>query len=76
MGLLDGETTEDTEVILEAKEEVSKNTQKWVKDISEIDSKDLEDGWFKLKNVISGKFLTARSPTVLTASGKKSFFAQ
>ena len=74
LGLLDGETIEDTEVILEAKKEVSNNTQKWVKDDSEIDSKDLADGWFKLKNVMSGKFLTATSPTVLTVSGKKSFY--
>ena len=73
MGLLNGETVEDTEVILEAK-----NTQKWVKDVSEIDSKDLADGWFKLKNVIAGRFLTASSSTVLTVSGKntKTFFAQ
>ena len=74
LGLLDGDTIEDTEVILEAKKEVSNNTQKWVKDDSEIDSKDLADGWFKLKNLISGRFLTATSPTVLTVSGKKSFF--
>ena len=73
MGLLDGETIEDTEVILETKKEVSINTQKWVKDVSDIDSKDLADGWFKLKYVIPGRFLTATSPTVLTVSGKKSF---
>ena len=76
MGLLDGETIEDTEVILEAKKEVSNNTQKWVKDDSEIDRKDLNDGWFKLKNMIAGRFLTATSPTVLTVSGKEVFFAQ
>ena len=78
MGLLDGETIEDTEVILEAKKEVSNNTQKWVKDVSEIDSKDLADGWFKLKKVIAGRFLTALSSTVLTVSGKNTqiFFAQ
>ena len=75
LGLLDGETIEDTEVILEAKKEVSNNTQKWVKDVTEIDSKDLADGWFKLKNVLSGRFLTAASPTVLTVSGKNSFLA-
>ena len=74
MGLLNGETVEDTEVILEAKKEVSNNTQKWVKDVSEIDSKDLADGWFKLKKVIAGRFLTATSSTVLTVSGKKSFY--
>ena len=74
MGLLDGETIEDTEVILETKKEVPINTQKWVKDVSEIDSKDLVDGWFRLKNVVAGRFLTATSPTVLTVSGKKSFF--
>ena len=78
MGLLDGESIEDTEVILETKKEVSINTQKWVKDVSDIDSKDLADGWFKLKNVIAGRFLTASSSTVLTVSGKdtKTFFAQ
>ena len=73
MGLLDGETIEDTEVILEAKKEVSNNTQKWVKDVSEIDSKDLADGWFKLKNLVAERFLTATSSTVLTVSGEKSF---
>ena len=73
MGLLDGETTEDTEVILEAKKEVSNNAQKWVKDVTEIDSKDLADGWFKLKNLVAERFLTATSSTILTISGKKSF---
>ena len=73
MGLLDGESIEDTEVILEAKKEVSNNAQKWVKDDSEIDSKDLADGWFKLKNLVAGRFLTATSSTILTISGKKSF---
>jgi hypothetical protein len=66
LGLLDG----DTEVNLEAKKEGSYNTQKWVKDVSEIDSKDLADGWFKLKNLIDGRFLTATSSTVLIVSGK------
>ena len=75
MGLLDGETIEDTEVILEAKKEVLNNTQKWVKDVTEIDSKDLADGWFKLKNLVAGRFLTATSPTVLIVSGKNSFLA-
>ena len=75
MGLLDGETIEDTEVILEAKKEVSNNAQKWVKDVSEIDSKDFADGWFKLKNLVAGRFLTATSPTVLIVSGKNSFLA-
>ena len=75
MGLLDGETVEDTEVILEAKKEVLNNTQKWVKDVTEIDSKDLADGWFKLKNLVAGRFLTATSPTVLIVSGKNSFLA-
>ena len=73
MGLLDGETIEDTEVILEAKKEISSTTQKWVKDDSEIDSKDLADGWFKLKNLVAERFLTATSSTILTISGKKSF---
>ena len=75
LGLLDGETVEDTEVILEAKKEVLNNTQKWVKDVTEIDSKDLADGWFKLKNLVAGRFLTATSPTVLIVSGKNSFLA-
>ena len=73
MGLLDGDTIEGTEVILEAKKEVSNNTQKWVKDDSEIDSKDLADGWFKLKNLVAERFLTATTSTILTISGKKSF---
>ena len=66
LGVLDG----DNEVILESKKEVSNNAQKWVKDVSEIDSKDLADGWFKLKNLMDGRFLTATSSTVLTVSGK------
>ena len=47
LGLLDGE---DTEVILEVKED----PQIRVKDVSEIDRKDLADGWFKLKQVRKG----------------------
>ena len=65
LGLLDGE---DTEVILEVKED----PQIRVKDVSEIDRKDLADGWFKLKNLVAERFLTATSSTILTISGKKS----
>ena len=54
--LLDGETVEDTEVILEVKKEDPNNAQMWVKDASGIDRKDLADGWFKLKKLIADRF--------------------
>ena len=73
MGLLDGETVEDTEVILEVKKEDPNNAQMWVKDVSGIDRKDLADGWFKLKKLIADRFLTATSPKNLTVSGEWNF---
>ena len=77
MALLDGETVENTEVILEVKEKGLDNTQKWRMDLSGIDKKDVADGWFKLKNLIAGRFLTATSPTNLTVTGKSEWtFAQ
>merc|ERR1719483_471925 len=70
LGLLDGETVENTEVILEVKEKGLDNTQKWRMDLSGIDKRVVADGWFKLKNLIAGRFLTATSPTNLTVTGE------
>ena len=53
------------EVNLQRKNETCAETQMWVR------GKDLGQGWFTLKNQVSGKLLTARNEISPTAEGKK-----
>ena len=62
LGLKNNATIDDTEVILEAKDDTISDNQKWLV-VFEF------DGWFKLINTLSGRFLTAANATSLLISG-------
>ena len=59
-------TIEGTKVVLKRKkEQIEADSQLWMIDPKTMDA----EGWFKLKNLASGKFLTATSPKTLSISG-------
>ena len=65
LGLLNDSTDIGTTVVLESKKRsVSSDGQKWLRDIADV------NGWFRLKNPLSGRVLTAQSSTVTAIAGK------
>ena len=65
LGLLNDATDIGTPVGLESKKRsVSSDGQKWLRDIADV------NGWFRLKNPLSGRVLTAQSSTVIAIAGK------
>ena len=63
---MDAATIKGTKVILETRDEQKRVGQEWFR--SKLDS----EGWFTLKNPISGRYLTAASNTT-TITGITSF---
>ena len=60
-------TIEGTKVVLKRKkDQIETDSQLWMIDPKTMDA----EGWFKLKNPASGKFLTATSLKTLSISGK------
>jgi hypothetical protein len=63
LGLMDDATIKGTKVILETRDEQKRVGQEWFR--SKLDS----EGWFTLKNPISGRYLTAASNISTTITG-------
>ena len=65
LGLLDNATIHGSMVDLQDKMRSLSESQRWTRDIAD------RSGWFKLKNPLSGKVLTAPTSSILTISGIK-----
>ena len=64
LGLLNNGTEIGTLVILESKKRsVCSEGQKWLRDAAD------EGGWFRLKNPLSGRVLTAQDQTIISITG-------
>ena len=64
LGLLNNGTEIGTPVILESKKRsVCSEGQKWLRDAAD------EGGWFRLKNPLSGRVLTAQDQTIISITG-------
>ena len=64
LGLLNNGTEIGTMVILESKKRsVCSEGQKWLRDVAN------EGGWFRLKNPLSGRVLTAQDQTIISITG-------
>ena len=64
LGLLNNNTDIGTLVILESKKRsVCSEGQKWLRDAAD------EGGWFRLKNPLSGRVLTAQDQTIISITG-------
>ena len=64
LGLLNNGTEIGTPVILESKKRsVCSKGQKWLRDAAD------EGGWFRLKNPLSGRVLTAQDQTIISITG-------
>ena len=64
LGLLNNGTEIGTPVILESKKRsVCSEGQKWLRDAAD------EGGWFRLKNPLSGRVLTAQDQTIISIAG-------
>ena len=65
LGLLNDGKDMGTLVILESKKRsLCSEGQKWLRDMND------EDGWFRLKNPLSGKVLTAQTSSIIALTGK------
>ena len=64
MGLKNGETLKETKVILEGKNEPLRVGQEWLRGTPN------GDGWFTLKNPISGRYLNAVNNTKTAITGR------
>ena len=66
LGLFNNNTELGTMVVLEPKKRsVSSEGQKWLRDLAD------ESGWFRLRNPLSGRVLTAQTPTITALAGIK-----
>ena len=64
LGLLNDGTEIGTLVVLESKKRsVCSEGQKWLRDYAD------EGGWFRLKNPLSGRVLTAQDQTIISITG-------
>ena len=64
LGLLNDGTEIGTLVVLESKKRsVCSEGQKWLRDAAD------EGGWFRLKNPLSGRVLTAQDQTIISIAG-------
>ena len=64
LGLLNDGTEIGTLVVLESKKRsVCSEGQKWLRDAAD------EGGWFRLKNPLSGRVLTAQDQTIISITG-------
>ena len=65
LGLLNNGTEIGSHVILESKKRsVCSEGQKWLRDAAD------EGGWFRLKNPLSGRVLTAQDQTIISITGQ------
>ena len=65
LGLLNDGKDMGTLVILESKKRsLCSEGQKWLRDMND------ENGWFRLKNPLSGKVLTAQTSSIIALTGK------
>ena len=66
LGLLNDGKDVGTLVILESKKRsLCSEGQKWLRDMND------ENGWFRLKNPLSGKVLTAQTSSIIALTGKE-----
>ena len=66
LGLLNDGKDMGTLVILESKKRsLCSEGQKWLRDMND------ENGWFRLKNPLSGKVLTAQTSSIIALTGKE-----
>ena len=65
LGLLDNATVHGSMVDLQDKMRSLSESQRWTRGLAD------RSGWFKLKNPISGRVLTAQTSSTLTISGIK-----
>ena len=63
LGLLDNATVLGSKVDLQNKMRALGESQRWTRGIAD------RSGWFKLKNPLSGRVLTAQTSSTLTISG-------
>ena len=66
MGLRNGETTKEAKVILEGKNEPLRVGQEWFRGTPN------RDGWFTLKNPVSGRYLNAANKSSTAITGRYS----
>ena len=66
LGLMNDGKDMGTLVVLESKKRsLCSEGQKWLRDMND------ENGWFRLKNPLSGKVLTAQTTSTIALTGKK-----
>ena len=68
LGLLDNATVHGSKVDLQDKMRSLSEGQRWTRGIAD------RSGWFKLKNPLSGRVLTAQTSSTLTISGIQEHF--
>ena len=68
LGLLDNATVHGSKVDLQDKMRSLSESQRWTRGIAD------RSGWFKLKNPLSGRVLTAQTSSTLTISGIQEHF--
>ena len=68
LGLLDNATVHGSKVDLQDKMRSLSEGQRWTRGIAD------RSGWFKLKNPLSGRVLTAQTSSTLTISGTQKHF--